>query len=160
MKIAVVCKISIVILGLVLATGTVGAADGPIAFPEDTLTIETASDGKHKFTVELARSEAQIRRGLMYRQDLAPDRGMLFIYPHVQRVAMWMKNTFVPLDMLFIDAKGRIVKIAERTIPQSLQAIPGGQPVLAVLELRGGTSDRIGIAVGDMVRHPTFRESH
>lgn len=92
----------------------------------------------------------------MYRRRLGRDAGMLFIYRPPEQVAMWMKNTLIPLDMLFIAADGRIVKIVQRTVPRSLESIPAGQPVSAVLELNGGTSARLKLAVGDRILHPAF----
>lgn len=132
------------------------AAGEEVVFETDMLEIETSRGESHLFTVELATSHAQRARGLMYREELAPERGMLFIYPREEPVAMWMKNTFISLDMLFIDAHGRIVRIAERTEPLSRRSIEAGQPVLAVLELPGGTAERLAIAPGDRVRHSAF----
>jgi uncharacterized membrane protein (UPF0127 family) len=146
-------------LALAGPLGMSADAQGPIRFPTGELAIVTDGGEVHEFTVELARTREQHRRGLMYRREMAADHGMLFIYGRTQPVAMWMKNTFIPLDMLFIKPDGRIVRIAERTVPKSTQAIPSGEPVRAVLELRGGTADRLGIEVGDRVRHPVFETS-
>jgi uncharacterized membrane protein (UPF0127 family) len=120
------------------------------------LTIVTAS-GRHNFMVELAADDASRAQGLMYRRSLAPDRGMLFDFKRVEPVSMWMQNTYVPLDMLFIRPDGMIARIAERTEPLSTRAIPSGEPVLAVLEVAGGTAARLGIKAGDRVEHPLFR---
>ena len=92
----------------------------------------------------------------MFRRKLAPDAGMLFDYKVPQRITMWMKNTYIPLDMLFIGAGGRIVNIAERTVPRSLAAISSDGNAQAVLEVNGGTARRLGIRPGDMVLHPIF----
>ena len=92
----------------------------------------------------------------MYRRKLAPDAGMLFDYKTPQRVSMWMKNTFIPLDMIFIAADGRIVNIAERTVPQSKTVISSQGKIRGVLEINGGTVARLGIKPGDRVRHPIF----
>ena len=121
-----------------------------------SLAVETANGGKHVFTVELATTREQQATGLMFRRDLAPGHGMLFVYPGTSPVAMWMKNTFIPLDMLFIDTQGRITHIVERTVPESTELIGSKGPVKAVLEVRGGTASRLGIKVGDRVRHPVF----
>jgi hypothetical protein len=131
-------------------------AQGPLAFPTAELAIESADGTVHRFTVEVARTPEQQRQGLMHRRELAADRGMLFVHETSRVATMWMKNTYIPLDMLFIKRDGRIVHIAERTTPHSLQAISAGQPVRGVLELRGGSADRLDIAVGDRVRHPAF----
>ncbi|MFO1428166.1 MAG: DUF192 domain-containing protein, partial [Steroidobacteraceae bacterium] len=85
--------------------------------------------------------------------------GMLFVSRESRAQAMWMKNTFIPLDMLFIDARGRIVRIFERTVPQSLETLSHPDPVKAVLELRGGECARRGLRVGDRVEHPAFRHA-
>ena len=92
----------------------------------------------------------------MFRQSLAPDAGMLFDFNAPSPVSMWMKNTFVPLDMLFVDAGGHIVNIGERTVPGSLEPVTAAAPVRAVLELNGGTAARLGIRPGDRVLFPIF----
>ena len=126
---------------------------------QDTLTIETAG-GDLSFTVELALTAEERRQGLMFRKSLPADQGMLFDYGRPVNASMWMKNTYIPLDMLFIGEDGRIEKIAERTIPHSLQTISAGRPVRAVLELNGGTASRHGIKVGDRVLHPIFGDKN
>ena len=110
----------------------------------------------HHFQIELAITADQRARGLMGRRDLAPDGGMLFIFPAVARQVMWMKNTPLPLDMLFLDADGRIVRIVERTVPFSTAHISSRRPVKAVLELRGGTAGRLGLKVGDRLTAPAL----
>ena len=92
----------------------------------------------------------------MYRRSLADDAGMLFVYGSEGMVSMWMRNTFIPLDMLFIAGDGRIVRIAERTVPQSLETISSGRPVIGVLEVNGGTAARLGIQPGDRVLYRAF----
>jgi hypothetical protein len=114
------------------------------------ITITTAK-GKWPFAVELARSEDERSRGLMFRKSLVANGGMLFVYEQEERLAMWMKNTFIPLDMLFVDRKGRIINIAKNTKPQSLDIIYAKGPALAVLEVAGGTADRLGVVPGDQV---------
>ncbi|HVY56705.1 MAG TPA: DUF192 domain-containing protein [Xanthobacteraceae bacterium] len=121
-------------------------------------TLEIASrSGVHVFAVELAVNDEERSRGLMYRKELPEGRGMLFDFKRDQEVAMWMKNTYIPLDMFFIRSDGRIARIAENTQPLSTAIIPSGGPVRAVLEVPGGTAQRLGIAVGDRVAHPMFR---
>jgi uncharacterized membrane protein (UPF0127 family) len=124
-------------------------------FPTGELAIETAN-GRHRFHVELATTPAQLEQGLMFRQSMAPDAGMLFDFRHPAPISMWMKNTFIPLDMLFIDAGGRIINIAERTVPHSLDPVSAAAPARAVLELNGGTAARLGIRPGDRVLFPIF----
>ena len=121
----------------------------------DELAIESAS-GTHRFIVELPRTPDQMARGLMHRRQLAADAGMLFLYPADRAITMWMKNTLIPLDMLFIASDGRIVNIVERTVPLSLQVIESVGPARGVLEINGGTARRLGIESGDRVRYPAF----
>jgi len=131
-------------LFLLLLTGRAEAAE------TSALTIDTSKGPQH-FTVELATTPAQMELGLMYRQSLPADAGMLFLYPGEETVAFWMKNTLIPLDMLFIGADGHIRRIAERTVPLSTAPISSVDPIRAVLEINGGTSERLGIKPGDMV---------
>ena len=126
-----------------------------VQFPTAELTILTAN-GPHKFTIELATNPAQMMQGLMYRRSLAPDAGMLFDYQAPSMATMWMKNTLIPLDMLFVDATGRIVNIHERAVPGSLETIAAAAPVRAVIELNGGTASRLAIRPGDRVIFPIF----
>jgi uncharacterized membrane protein (UPF0127 family) len=145
------------LLLMMLAFGQAGAAAAQLAtFPKSELTIETAS-GKHKFRIEMAVTPNQKTQGLMYRRTMAADAGMLFDYGHAEPVAMWMRNTLIPLDMLFIGTDGRVVNVHERAIPGSLDTIPSNGPVQAVLELNGGTVARLGIKPGDRIIHPAFK---
>jgi uncharacterized membrane protein (UPF0127 family) len=121
-------------------------------FGAGKLAIESAK-GKHAFNIEIARTPDQQRQGLMWRQKLAPDAGMLFIYDMEMPVSMWMSNTLIPLDMLFIAGDGKIVHIAQRTVPKSEEIISPGRPVQYVLELNGGTASRLGIKPGDKVAY-------
>jgi len=119
-------------------------------FPRATLEIASGTQ-RHKFNIWIADTPLQQMQGLMFVNDLPADRGMLFVQSAPRDISMWMKNTFIPLDMLFIDTKGRIVKIAERMEPQSLKTVGADQPVSAVLELKGGESMRRSIKLGDRV---------
>ena len=118
----------------------------------EPLTIE-AGAGDHAIEVEVARTAEERGVGLMHRTELAPEHGMLFDFGRTRNVTMWMKSTLIPLDMFFADEDGRIVTIAERTTPLSEKRIPSGQPVRFVLEMIGGSAERLGIAVGDRLRH-------
>jgi hypothetical protein len=139
-------RLSFLIL-TVLAIGTAQAR--PLR--TERLEVVTAS-GPHRFAVEVADTFATRERGLMFRKRLAPDRGMLFKFSGPpQRVSFWMKNTLIPLDMLFI-ADSRIVSIAENAVPLSETTIPSGAPVTEVVELPGGRAAEIGAAPGDAVR--------
>ena len=121
-----------------------------------SIVIIEAETGDHRFDVELADDNEERRMGLMYRESLAPDAGMLFDFETTQPVSMWMKNTLIPLDMAFIDENGVIQRIAPMTTPRSLQSVASGAPVMAVLEVNGGTFERLGVKRGDIVRHPIF----
>lgn len=124
---------------------------------DSTLIIATR-DAQHRFTIELARTPAEMERGLMYRDRLAPDHGMLFLYDEERSASFWMKNTLIPLDLIFADSSGRIVQIAERAVPLSTALISSDSSVRAVLEVNGGTADRLKIAVGDRLIHPALAE--
>lgn len=124
--------------------------------PKEKLVIETRDGKRHTFEVEMALTEAQQRVGLMFRKSVPPDGGMLFDWGTPRSVPMWMENTLVPLDMVFINADGTIRAIAENTVPQSLANIPSHGPVRATLELAGGTTARLNIIVGDKVLQRIF----
>jgi len=117
------------------------------------LTIESRGQ-RHAFTVEVARTPDEQSTGLMNRQSLAPDRGMIFPYEPAQPVAFWMKNTLIPLDMIFIRSDGTISSIAAETVPLSLEPVPSTEPVAAVLEIAGGRSAELGLGAGDKVSWP------
>jgi uncharacterized membrane protein (UPF0127 family) len=121
----------------------------------ESLEIVSKS-GVQVFSVEVMRTPEERAKGLMYRRELPEGRGMLFDFSPEQPVSMWMKNTYISLDMIFISADGRIVRIAENTTPESEAIIPAGRPVRGVLEVIGGTSKKYGIAPGDRVAHPLF----
>ena len=127
-------------------------------FPVSRVVVETAT-GSATFEVEVATTPAQHAQGLQGRRSLAENAGMLFDFQEPERVVMWMKDTYVPLDMIFIDEEGRIVAIAENTVPESLDAIDPGETILAVLEVNAGTAARFGLSPGDRVRHPIFERS-
>ena len=112
--------------------------------------------GVQVFSVEMATTEEEKTTGLMYRKELPDGKGMLFDFSPEQQVSMWMKNTYIPLDMIFIRADGRILRIAENTVPLSEALVPSGGPVRAVLEVIAGTAKKLGIAPGDRVAHPIF----
>jgi uncharacterized protein len=124
----------------------------------DLRSLEIVSaTGVHVFSVELAVTDEERARGLMFRRDLPDGQGMLFDFGRDEDVSMWMKNTYIPLDMMFIAGNGRIVRIAENTEPMSTRILSSGRPVRAVLEVIGGTAKKYGIVVGDRVAHPWFR---
>ena len=123
----------------------------------DPLIVETAV-GERSFTIEIADDPGERERGLMFRDPLADDRGMLFEFPDVAERGFWMHNTPSPLDIIYIDPRGRIVSIAKNATPQSDTVLPSNGPASGVLELRAGRADEIGAKAGDKVRHPFFAE--
>ncbi|HEY1362142.1 MAG TPA: DUF192 domain-containing protein [Xanthobacteraceae bacterium] len=112
--------------------------------------------GAHVFGVEMAVTPEEQARGLMFRRELPEMQGMLFDFHTEQPTSFWMKNTYIPLDMIFIRGDGRILRIAENTVPLSEAMVPSGGPVRAVLEVIAGTARKLGIAAGDRVSHPIF----
>lgn len=140
----------------IVSTALAQAPSGLVTFPTSSLVIQTSDGKRHSFKIELASSAEERAQGLMFRRGLAADAGMLFDFGRSEPVAMWMKNTLIPLDMLFIDSDGAVVNIAQRTVPGSLTPIPSAKPVRFVLELAGGSASRLAIKPGDKVLHPLF----
>jgi uncharacterized membrane protein (UPF0127 family) len=124
-----------------------------VGLREVPLTIRSANR-EHRFRVEVAATPQEQEAGLMYRRSLGPDRGMIFPYDPPQDVAFWMKNTLIPLDMIFIRRDGTIARIAANTKPMSLDTVPAGEPVAAVLEIAGGRAAELGIREGDVASWP------
>ena len=137
-----------------IAVAILGGAGRAEAF--ENLTIVTAT-GEHAFSVEIAATPETRERGLMYRRFMPMDRGMLFEFDRDGPVAFWMKNTLIPLDIVFIARDGRVTRIADRAEPLSETPIPSGRPCAAALELNGGVAAAIGLKTGDAVRHPFFK---
>jgi len=131
-------------------------SQGLLTFEKSKLKIIT-SRGENIFDVELAVTERQQSQGLMFRRSMAANAGMLFDYGALKQIQMWMKNTYIPLDMIFIDSNGKVINIVERTIPESLIIISSRGRARAVLELNSGTASRLGIKEGDRVAHSIFR---
>ncbi len=136
---------------LLLVAGPSRAAD------REPLDI-VSKNGVHKFSVEMALTVAERAQGLMYRTELPEGQGMLFDFRQEQELSFWMKNTYIPLDIIFIRADGRILRIAENTTPRSEALVSSRGPARAVLEVIGGTARKLGIAPGDQVAHPIFNE--
>ncbi|MFN0219259.1 MAG: DUF192 domain-containing protein [Hyphomicrobium sp.] len=123
----------------------------------ERLTVAPASGAEPRvFTVEIAGSEQEKAVGLMFRTRLSDSEGMLFNYGRARVITMWMRNTYIPLDMLFIRADGVVHRIEARTEPFSDRIISSGEPVAAVLEIAGGAAERLGLNPGDRVLHPAF----
>ena len=150
----------LVVLGL-LASVTLCACTTFVrpqaALPVEQIRIDTAN-GSKSFTVEIAADVASQERGLMFRRDMAPDAGMLFDFHDEARVSFWMKNTPLPLDMLFIRADGTVASVEPNAIPYSTDSIPSAEPVRAVLEINGGRAHDLGIKPGDKVRSAIFHD--
>ena len=127
-----------------------------VKFQKGEVKIQSGAK-THAFAIELAVFDDQRARGLMCRTKLDPGEGMMFDFGQPAEIAMWMKNTLIPLDMLFIRADGTIARIHERAVPHSLATIAAGERVLGVLELAGGSTERLGIKAGDKVLHRMFK---
>jgi uncharacterized membrane protein (UPF0127 family) len=113
-------------------------------------------DGTASFTVEIADTVQERALGLMYREDKAADHGMLFLYDRPQRLAFWMRNTLIELDMIFVRPDGTVARVHDRAQPQDDTAIDGGPGLVAVLEINGGLAEELGIVEGSELRHPFF----
>jgi uncharacterized membrane protein (UPF0127 family) len=152
--------LALLLAAFVLATALpLRAQMGPLEdldhFPQGKLVIH---GGKHpiEYEIWLADTPPRMAQGLMFVRSLPPQRGMLFVHESPRTLSMWMKNTYIPLDMVFIDARGRIQQIVAETTPHSLDTIRSDKPALAVLEIGGGEAKRLGIAPGQRVVHPAF----
>jgi uncharacterized protein len=125
-------------------------------FPQVALSILTPDARQHRLQVWVADTDVHRQQGLMFVKSLPDSAGMLFVFDQPREIQMWMKNTLIPLDMLFIDADGRVDSIAVNTTPMSLNIISSKSPVLGVLEMAGGAATRLGIRAGAIVQHPAF----
>ena len=140
---------------LLLSPSSISEANPP-TFPRDRLTIERADGKAIPFTIEVATTEQQHAYGLMFRHSLPQEAGMLFLFTPPQPVVFWMKNTLIPLDMLFVREDGTIAKIAPQAVPEDRTIIASGETVSGVLEINGGEAGQLGIKVGDKIHHPAF----
>lgn len=138
---------------LALGLGPAAAA----ACREDQLDLRWP-EGQARFTVEVADDEAERARGLMFREAMASSAGMLFVYPTPREASFWMKNTLIPLDMIFADAGGRVISVHANAMPGDETPIRGGAGVKYVLEINGGLAGRLGIVPGAEMRHPAIAE--
>ena len=157
-KVAVRLIASIVTLMLVIIPIT-SMAQSPVQFEKGIVKIKS-TDSIHEFSVELAITPAQKAYGLMYRQAMPAGQGMLFNYDTPQVATMWMKNTYIPLDMVFIRSDGVIENIIQRTVPHSQAILSATNKVRGVLELNAGTTSKLGIDVGDIVIHKIFNNTN
>jgi uncharacterized membrane protein (UPF0127 family) len=146
------------LMSLVAALGLLGSLC--ISLPARAASVQpleiATKSGVQVFSVEMATTEEEKTTGLMYRKELADGKGMLFDFSPEQQISMWMKNTYIPLDMIFIRADGRILRIAENTEPMSTKIISSGGLAKGVLEVIAGTAQKYGIRPGDRVAHPLF----
>ena len=143
-------------LAAILVVAGFAVASAPLrAASFQPLEIVT-KNGVQAFSVEMATTDEEKQTGLMYRKELADGKGMLFDFNPEQQISMWMKNTYISLDMIFIRADGRILRIAENTEPLSTKIISSQGPARAVLEVPAGTAQKYGIRPGDRVGHPLF----
>lgn len=137
---------------LAVATSAAFAACSPTS-------VELRGDwGQARFNVEIADDVAERAQGLMNRESMPMSAGMLFVYEQPQRAQFWMKNTLIPLDMIFIDQTGTVTHVHSNAIPRDLTPIDGGDGVFSVLEINGGLADSMGIAPGTQVRNPNFSQ--
>lgn len=157
---ACLMKRGFILVAVFVLLAWTATASGPAyaeeSFAKGHLTIVSANGGQYRFTVEIASTPEQRAQGLQGRRQLAADAGMLFDFGRIQPVLMWMKNTYLPLDIIFIRNDGRIVNIAPETTPESLAIIESAGLVKAVLEVPAGTAARLGIKAGDRVEHRIF----
>ncbi|MES2916902.1 MAG: DUF192 domain-containing protein [Pseudomonadota bacterium] len=145
-------------VSLLLAVAIPGTAWAQAACAPDRLDIRWA-EGRESFSVEVADDAAERAKGLMFRQDMPLSSGMLFVYDAPRRVSFWMKNTLIPLDMVFADATGTVTRVQANAVPGDLTPVDGGEGVMFVLELNGGLAARLGIAPGAVLRHPAIPAS-
>jgi uncharacterized protein len=148
------------IVGGAAAYAQTGPAEDLAAFPRGKLQIADGKKVKHTFDVWVADSPRRQAQGLMFVRTLPALRGMLFVHESPKPISMWMKNTYIPLDMVFIDARGHIQEIIEQTKPHSLDLISSKEPALAVLEIAGGEAKRLGLQRGQRVLHPALVGYH
>jgi uncharacterized membrane protein (UPF0127 family) len=132
-------------------------ANGTSVLPVETVIVETGQ-GKTPFQAEIADTPEERSIGLMFRDSMPQDHGMLFDFGAPRSVAMWMKNTKISLDMIFADRKGRVIGVAENTVPFSTETISVDQPVAAVFEVNAGTVRRLGLKPGGRLVHPIFKD--
>ena len=130
--------------------------NAPEQKPTTPLVIKTASSGDVRFNVEVAQTPAELQKGLMHRTEMPNNNGMIFVFDPIRPVQMWMKNTKLSLDMLFVAGNGKIVMIKEKATPMSTDRISCKEPVRAVIELNAGQVSRHQIQIGDLVNHKSF----
>ena len=144
-----------ILIFISIAFTNANADTNKTTFQKSSLTIQT-KDSEYIFNIEIAVTEKERSRGLMYRKELKQTEGMLFLYPEKQIIKMWMKNTLIPLDMIFINNNGKIIDIFKMTIPKDLTPIGPDVKLKGVLEINGGLTSYLNINKGDFIIHPTL----
>ena len=144
-----------ILIFISIAFTNANANANEIKFQNSSLTIQT-KDSEYIFNIEIAITEQERSRGLMYRKELKQTEGMLFLYPKKQIIKMWMKNTLIPLDMIFINKSGKIIDIFKMTIPKDLTPIGPDVKLKGVLEINGGLTSYLNINKGDFIIHPSL----
>jgi uncharacterized protein len=144
------------IAALLCLTFAFGLARPAQAEPALEKLVIVTAQGPRTFEVEVMRTDQERAKGLMFRRYMPADRGMLFDFKETQPVMMWMKDTFIPLDMVFIRKDGSIARVAADTEPHSTRTISSGEPVFGVLEINAGVAAKLGVQPGDKVQHPLF----
>jgi hypothetical protein len=149
--------------GLLMAFGLALALAAPaVAWAgcsTDQVEIRLESGGLVRFSVEVADEPAERAKGLMFREEMATASGMIFFYERPQQAVFWMKNTLIPLDMIFADAAGVVKHVHANAIPHDETGIDGGTEILAILEINGGLAKKLGITAGAVIRHPNLEQS-
>ena len=145
--------LSLIFVAITLAASAMAQEPEAEAVDESVAVIHSGEES-HSFTVEIADDDAERSRGLMFREELAPDAGMLFDFLDERPVAFWMQNTLIPLDMIFIKADGTIARVHAEAVPMDRTSVPSGEPVRFVLEIPGGRAAELGIEAGDTLEHP------
>ena len=138
------------------AIAACAAAQSVAAACSDAQVFLRGDWGQARFSVEVADDANERAQGLMFREHIASSAGMLFVYERPQPVSFWMRNTLIPLDMIFIDRAGVVKRVHSNAVPLDETPIPGGNDIFAVLEINGGLAEQMGIVVGSELRHPAF----
>ncbi len=143
-----------------MALALIAVLSGPAAAAcsDNAVEMRLENGSVARFSVEVAGDDAARARGLMFRKQMAKASGMLFLYERPQRAVFWMRNTLIPLDMVFADASGTVTRVHANAVPKDETGIDGGPGVLAVLEINGGLAARLGIRPGAVLRHPGFAQ--
>lgn len=148
-------KVSRLLAALLMIAGVAGQGHAGASCSPDQVQLR-GDWGQARFSIELADDAAERAEGLMHRESMPQSAGMLFVYPEARDVGFWMKNTLIPLDMIFLDSTGTVARVHSNAIPGDLTPIMGGGDIKAVLEINGGLAKRLGIAPGTLLRHPAF----